>query len=75
MRSPAVVGTLAVTFLVMTASNSMYTYLAVLLGAAAGPVGLGLLIGAFGLGRHRGHLVGRDRGRPAWQRPGSSCWR
>jgi predicted MFS family arabinose efflux permease len=34
----------------MTASNSMYTYLAVLLGGAARPVGLGLFIGAFGLG-------------------------
>ncbi|WP_214368295.1 MFS transporter [Pseudonocardia sp. H11422] len=50
MRSRAVVVTLAVTFLVMTASNSTYTYLAVLLGDAAGPVGLGLFIGAFGLG-------------------------
>jgi predicted MFS family arabinose efflux permease len=44
LRSPAVVGTLAVTFLAMTASNSTYTYLAVLLG---GPVGL--YIGVFGL--------------------------
>jgi predicted MFS family arabinose efflux permease len=44
LRSPALVGTLAVTFLVMTASHSTYTYLAVLL---AGPVGL--YIGVFGL--------------------------
>jgi MFS transporter, DHA1 family, inner membrane transport protein len=44
LRSPAVVGALAVTFLVMTASNSTYTYLAVLLD---GP--LELYIGVFGL--------------------------
>jgi predicted MFS family arabinose efflux permease len=50
LRSRAVVATLAVTFLAMTASNSMYTYLAVLLGPAAGPVGLGLFIAAFGVG-------------------------
>ena len=50
VRSQAVLATLAVTFLVMTASNSTYTYLAVLLGGAGGPAGLGLLIGAFGLG-------------------------
>jgi predicted MFS family arabinose efflux permease len=43
LRSPAVAGTLAVTFLAMTASNSTYTYLAVLLD---GPVGL--YIGVFG---------------------------
>jgi predicted MFS family arabinose efflux permease len=43
LRSPAVAGTLAVTFLAMTASNSTYTYLAVLL---TGPVGL--YIGVFG---------------------------
>jgi predicted MFS family arabinose efflux permease len=49
LRSPAVVVTLTVTFLVMAASNSMYTYFGVLMGAAAGPVGLGLLIAAFGL--------------------------
>ena len=50
VRSPAVVGTLGVTFLVMTASNTMYTHLGGLLGAAAGPIGLGLFIAAFGLG-------------------------
>jgi len=44
LRSPTVAGTLAVTFLAMTASNSAYTYLGVLVGPAAG-----LLIGAFGL--------------------------
>jgi predicted MFS family arabinose efflux permease len=49
MRSPAVVGTLAVTFLVMTASNSMYTYLAVLVDGAAGQVGFGLFVATFGL--------------------------
>jgi predicted MFS family arabinose efflux permease len=46
MRSPAVAGTLAVTFLVMAGSNSVYTYLALLLG---GSTGLGLSIGVFGL--------------------------
>jgi predicted MFS family arabinose efflux permease len=50
MRRPAVVAALAVTFLVMTASNSMYTYLGLLVGAAAGPVGFGLFIGGFGVG-------------------------
>ncbi|MEU4550116.1 MFS transporter [Nonomuraea dietziae] len=52
MRSPAVVGVLGVTFLVMTASYSMYTYLPLLVaaGAGAGPLGLGLFIGAFGIG-------------------------
>ncbi|GAA3469413.1 MFS transporter [Nonomuraea roseola] len=50
MRSPAVVGVLGVTFLVMTASYSMYTYLPLLVAAGAGPLGLGLLIGAFGIG-------------------------
>jgi predicted MFS family arabinose efflux permease len=44
LRSRVVVGTLAVTFLAMTASNSTYTYLAVLL---SGPVEL--YIAAFGL--------------------------
>jgi predicted MFS family arabinose efflux permease len=47
LRSPAVVGTLAVTFLVMAASNSTYTYLGVLLDAPSAP--LGVLIGAFGI--------------------------
>lgn len=47
LRSPAVVGTLAVTFLVMAASNSTYTYLAVLLDATSGT--LSLFIGAFGI--------------------------
>ncbi|MGW7364159.1 MFS transporter [Streptomyces sp. NPDC054841] len=50
MRSPAVAGALGVTFLVMTASYSMYTYLPLLLAAVAGPIGLGLFIGAFGVG-------------------------
>ncbi|MBB3725668.1 MFS transporter [Nonomuraea dietziae] len=50
MRSPAVVGVLGVTFLVMTASYSMYTYLPLQVAAGAGPLGLGLLIGAFGIG-------------------------
>jgi DHA1 family purine base/nucleoside efflux pump-like MFS transporter len=41
---------LGVTLLSMTGSNSMYTYLDVLLGSAVGPAGLGLLIGVFGVG-------------------------
>ena len=47
LRSPAVAGLLGVTLLVMTGSNSMYTYLEALLGSTAG---LGLLIAAFGAG-------------------------
>ncbi|MFD1938203.1 MFS transporter [Nonomuraea mangrovi] len=50
MRCPAVAAALGVTVLVMTASYSMYTYLPSLLAAAAGPLGLGLFIGAFGIG-------------------------
>ncbi|MGH3883682.1 MAG: MFS transporter [Pseudonocardiaceae bacterium] len=50
VRSPAVAGLLGVTLLVMAGSNSMYTYLDALLGSAAGPGGLGLLIGVFGVG-------------------------
>ncbi|MFF3324131.1 MFS transporter [Streptomyces sp. NPDC002889] len=50
IRTPGVVGALGVTFLVMTASYSMYTYLPLLLATAAGPLGLGLFIGAFGVG-------------------------
>lgn len=46
LRSPLVVGALGVTFLVMTASYSLYTYLPLLV--TAGP--LGLFIGAFGIG-------------------------
>jgi predicted MFS family arabinose efflux permease len=53
LRSPAVVGTLAVTFLAMAASNSTYTYLAVLVG---GPVGL--YIGVFGLAGITGTWLG-----------------
>ncbi|WP_170225839.1 MFS transporter [Pseudonocardia cypriaca] len=44
LRSPAVAGTLAVTFLAMTASNSVYTYLAVLVSGR-----VELYIAAFGL--------------------------
>ncbi|MFF5207539.1 MFS transporter [Streptosporangium sp. NPDC000396] len=50
MRSPAVAGVLGVTFLVMTASYSMYTYLPLLLAPTAGPPGPGFFIGAFGTG-------------------------
>lgn len=62
MRSPAVLGALGVTFLVMTASNSTYTYLALLPGAATG---LGLFIGMFGIGGVAGAWGGgtaADRG-------------
>jgi predicted MFS family arabinose efflux permease len=44
LRSPAVAGTLAVTLLAMTASNSVYTYLAVLVSGR-----VELYIAAFGL--------------------------
>jgi predicted MFS family arabinose efflux permease len=44
LRSPAVAGTLAVTFLAMAASNSTYTYLAVVVGER-----VELYIAAFGL--------------------------
>jgi predicted MFS family arabinose efflux permease len=67
MRTPAVVGTLGVTFLVMTASNSIYIHLGVLLGTAAGPIELGLLIGAFGLAG----MVGTWWGGTAADRRGS----
>ncbi|MDQ4093175.1 MAG: MFS transporter, partial [Actinomycetota bacterium] len=50
LRSPPVAGLLGVTLLVMTGSNSMYTYLDALLGSAAGSAGLGLLIAALGVG-------------------------
>ena len=62
MRSSAVVGALGVTFLVMTASNSTYTYLALLPAAEAG---LGLFIGMFGIGGMAGAWLGgtaADRG-------------
>ncbi|WP_084960501.1 MFS transporter [Thermoactinospora rubra] len=48
LGSPAVAGVLGVTFLVMTASFGMYTYLPLLLAAA--PVALGVAAGAFGVG-------------------------
>ena len=50
IRHPAVVGALGVTFLLMADSNSVFSYLGVLVGASAGLVGPGLVIGAFGLG-------------------------
>ncbi|MGV9305906.1 MFS transporter [Nonomuraea sp. NPDC003727] len=48
LRSPAVAGALGVTFLVMTASFGMYTYLPSLLAAAPGQ--LGAAVAAFGIG-------------------------
>lgn len=49
LASPAVAATLAVTFLLMTASYSMYTFLPLLLAGAAAPLGSGLFIAVFGL--------------------------
>ncbi|MEV1053682.1 MFS transporter [Streptomyces sp. NPDC049887] len=49
MGSPAVAATLVVTFLLMTASYSTYTYLPQLPAAAAVPLGSGLFIAVFGL--------------------------
>jgi predicted MFS family arabinose efflux permease len=54
VRRPAVVAALGVTFLVMTASNSVYSYLGVLAGSA----GPGLLMAAFGLGGTAGAWLG-----------------
>jgi predicted MFS family arabinose efflux permease len=50
----------------MTASNSVYSYLGVLVGAPAGAVGPVLVIGAFGLGG----MVGAWRGGAAVDRHG-----
>ncbi|MCZ7462115.1 MFS transporter [Streptomyces sp. WMMC940] len=49
LGSPAVAATLVVTFLLMTASYSTYTYLPQLLAEAAVPLGSGLFIAVFGL--------------------------
>ncbi|MFI1471424.1 MFS transporter [Streptomyces wuyuanensis] len=49
LGSPAVAATLAVTFLLMTASYSTYTYLPLLLTDPAVPLGSGLFIAVFGL--------------------------
>ncbi|OLT06949.1 hypothetical protein BJF90_15285 [Pseudonocardia sp. CNS-004] len=65
LRSPAVAGTVTVTFLVMAASNSTYTYLGVLVDDTAA---LGLLIGAFGLAG----MAGTWWGGTAVDRQGSS---
>ncbi|HYN71167.1 MAG TPA: MFS transporter [Nakamurella sp.] len=48
--SPAVLGSLGVTFLVMAASNSVFSYLSVLLGDGTDLGGLWLFIAAFGVG-------------------------
>lgn len=50
LRSPMIIGTLAVTMLLTTGSHAMYTYLDELWGAATEPAGAGLLIAAFGAG-------------------------
>jgi predicted MFS family arabinose efflux permease len=50
LRSGALLGALLVTLVLMAGSNSAYTYLGPILGAAAGPAGLGLVIAAFGVG-------------------------
>lgn len=65
MRSPAVLGALGVTFLVMTASYSVYTYLPLLVSGAGVP--LGPIIGAFGIGG----LVGAWWGGSAADRSGT----
>lgn len=49
-RSPAVLGVLGVTLLVMTASFSMYTYLPLLVATGAGYPWIGLFGAAFGVG-------------------------
>ncbi len=49
LGSPAVAATLAVTFLLMTASYSTYTYLPQVLTGTAAPLGTGLFIALFGL--------------------------
>ncbi|MEU6709049.1 MFS transporter [Streptomyces wuyuanensis] len=49
LASPAVAAALAVTFLLMTASYSTYTYLPLLLSDAVVPLGSGLFIAVFGL--------------------------
>ncbi|MFG2757030.1 MFS transporter [Streptomyces wuyuanensis] len=49
LGSPAVAAALAVTFLLMTASYSTYTYLPLLLSDAVVPLGSGLFIAVFGL--------------------------
>ncbi|SDN12439.1 Predicted arabinose efflux permease, MFS family [Streptomyces wuyuanensis] len=69
LGSPAVAATLAVTFLLMTASYSTYTYLPLLLSGAAVPLGSGLFIAVFGLAGIAGTWWG---GRAADRRgPGS----
>jgi predicted MFS family arabinose efflux permease len=50
LRSGALAGSLAVTLLLMTGSNTAYTYLGPVLGPAAGPAGIGLVIAVFGMG-------------------------
>jgi predicted MFS family arabinose efflux permease len=68
LRSRAIVGSLAVTLLLMTGSNSAYTYLGPVLGPVAGPVGIGLVIALFGVGG----LLGTWWGGAAADRWGSS---
>jgi predicted MFS family arabinose efflux permease len=58
LRSGPLAGSLLVTLLLMTGSNSAYTYLGPVLGPAAGPAGLGLLISAFGIGGAAGTWCG-----------------
>ncbi len=48
LRSRVVLGVLGATFLMMAASNSMYSYLGVRIGAAAGPLGLWAFIAGSG---------------------------
>ncbi len=50
LRSRAVLGVLAATFLLMAASNSMYSFVGVLLGASTSGGGLWAFVVAFGVG-------------------------
>ncbi|MGS0685541.1 MFS transporter [Nakamurella sp. GG22] len=62
MRSRVVLGVLGATFLMMAASNSMYSYLGVLIGAAADPYGLWAFIAGFGVGGVLGTWCGGSAG-------------
>jgi predicted MFS family arabinose efflux permease len=58
LRTPAVLGPLVVTLLVMAASNSAFSYLGVLLAGTDGQVGLGLCLILFGAAGIAGTCVG-----------------
>jgi predicted MFS family arabinose efflux permease len=58
MASPAVLGTLGATVLLMAGSNSLYSFLGVLLGGVTGADGLWLFVAAFGVGGVLGTWLG-----------------